>query len=131
MGNVFLKLKFSSSYSPAIGQAEAESQCCPVQSEQNFSICYLLVEKKNPTALPVQVSLICKYLMFLFFLKHIHITHTRKKAVQLLNVSMIIEIHWTLSHTHYLGQRSSRFDHLSCNKGVILLLYYLVMIEPK
>ncbi|CAI5765575.1 Hypothetical predicted protein [Podarcis lilfordi] len=32
---------------PAIGQAEAESQCCPVQSEQNFSICYLLVEKKK------------------------------------------------------------------------------------
>lgn len=33
LGDVFLKLKFSSSYSPAIGQAEAESQCCPVQSE--------------------------------------------------------------------------------------------------
>lgn len=95
MGDVFLKLKFSSSYSPAIGQAEAESQCCPVQSEQqNFSICYLLVEKKNPTALPVQVSLICKYLMFLFFPlpphKHNHLRHIRKEAaVQLLAVSIV------------------------------------------
>lgn len=34
------------------------------------------------------------------------------------------------SNTQFLVQGSSRLAGFSCNKGVMLLLYYLVVLEP-